>query len=207
MDRLRSVTTMAPIDLPPLRERRRAVVEHLALDLAVAHGYDAVTVEMICEKALIAPSTFFNYFGSKETAVLGPVPRPLDDARLSAYADGTGDGLAELMSMLVADWPQAPEGRAMLLQRLDVIERTPSLSAAHHGRLEAASAQVELAANARLQREGVPDAAGRARMTVALSHALMHWMIGRLRAEPAVPFDDLVAQAVRTLRDVSGAAA
>lgn len=191
------------IDHLPLRERRRAAVEHIALDLAVAHGYDAVTVEMICERALIAPSTFFNYFGSKETAVLGPAPRPLDETRLATYANGTGDRLAELMSMLVADWPTSPEGRAMLLQRLHVIESTPSLSAAHHGRLEVASAQVERAALARLQRERVPDSEDDARMIVALSHALMHWMIGRLRIEPAIPFDELVQHAVRVLRGVA----
>ena len=68
----------------------------------------------------------------------------------------------------------------MLLQRLDVIERTPALSAAHHGRLEVASAQVERAANARLQARGRRRRRGSRAMVVALSHALMHWMIGRL---------------------------
>ena len=32
---------------PPLRDRRRAAVERVALDLALEHGYDAVTVPLI----------------------------------------------------------------------------------------------------------------------------------------------------------------
>ena len=63
----------------PLRDRRRAAVERIALDLALEHGYDAVTVEMICDAALVSPSTFFNYFGCKERAVLGPEPAPLEE--------------------------------------------------------------------------------------------------------------------------------
>ncbi|MEP6843782.1 MAG: TetR/AcrR family transcriptional regulator [Pseudolysinimonas sp.] len=199
------MTVVNAIEHPSIRERRRAAVERIALDLAAAHGYDAVTVEMICDRALIAPSTFFNYFGSKHTAVLGPAPRPLDDARLAAFASGTGDLLAELMLMLVADWPQTPSGRAMLLQRIDLTERTPALRSAHHGRLEDASAQVERAAIERLLRDGAPEAANAAHMVVALSHALMHWMIGQLRIEPAIPFDELVERALLVLRGVSAA--
>ena len=85
-----------PIATPvksPLRDRRRAAVERIALDLALEHGYDAVTVEMICDAALVSMSTFFSYFGSKYRAVLGPEPGPLDEQRLAAFAAGRGDAL------------------------------------------------------------------------------------------------------------------
>jgi AcrR family transcriptional regulator len=189
----------------PLRQRRRAVVERVALDLALDRGYDAVTVEMICDAAIVAPSTFFNYFGSKERAALGPDPEPLDPDRLESFVTGTGDRLVELMSVLVAGWPSDADDRALLLKRLDLIERTPTLKAAHHARIERASAEVAHAATLRLRREGVADPEERGLMVMAVSHALLHWMIDRLRVEPATSWRDLVTRAVATLRAVGAA--
>jgi AcrR family transcriptional regulator len=189
----------------PLRDRRRAAVERIALDLALEHGYDAVTVEMICDAALVSPSTFFNYFGSKERALLGPEPAPLEAARLAAFAGGTGDALTELLLMLVATWPDDPAERDVLLRRLDLTERTAALRAAHIARIDRASEQVEQAALVRLAGAGAAElAAERALMLVALSHAAMHWMIRQLRVERATPWPVLVDRAVAVLRDVAG---
>ena len=196
---------LATSDKPPLRDRRRAAVERIALDLALEHGYDAVTVEMICDAALVSPSTFFNYFGSKDRAVLGPEPPPLDEQRLAAFAAGRGDALSELMQLIVADWPDAPAEREVLLKRLDLTARTPALRAAHIARLDRASEQVEQAAVRRLGQGRAKDTTERAKMLVALSHAAMHWMIDRLRVEPAIPWPALVSRAVAVLRDVAGA--
>lgn len=197
------MTIAAPIKTP-LRDRRRAAVERIALDLALEHGYDAVTVEMICDAALVSPSTFFNYFGSKERAVLGPDPQRFDEERLAAFAAGSGDALTELMLLIVADWPDTPAERKLILARLDLTERTPALHAAHIARLDRASEQVERAAVRRLRREGAADPADRAKMLVCLSHAAMHWMLGRLRDEPAIPWPELVSRAVAVLRAVAG---
>jgi len=192
----------------PLRDRRRAAVERIALDLALEHGYDAVTVEMICDAALVSQSTFFNYFGSKERAVLGAEPAPLEEDRLAAFAAGTGDALTELMLMLVATWPDDPAERKLLLRRLDLTERTEALRGAHIARIDRASEQVEQAAFRRLSRArpaaAPEETAERAQMLVALSHAAMHWMIRRLRVEPATPWPVLVDRAVAMLRGVAG---
>ena len=196
-----------PIATPvksPLRDRRRAAVERIALGLALEHGYDAVTVEMICDAALVSMSTFFNYFGSKDRAVLGPEPRPLDEQRLAAFAAGHGDALTDLLRLLVADWPDDPAERELILKRLDLTESTPALRAAHIARLDRASEQVEQAALRRLGRERATDTTERAKMLVSLSHAAMHWMLGRLRVEPAIPWHNLVDRAVTVLRDVAG---
>jgi len=190
-----------------LRDRRRAAVERIALDLALEHGYDAVTVEMICAAAVVSPSTFFNYFGSKERAVLGPEPAPLDGHRLGSFAAGAGDALTDLMLLLVATWPETPAERDLLLRRLDLIERTPALRAAHTARIDRASEQVEQAALRRLGREPAvaPElATERAQMLLALSHAAMHWMIRQVRLEPATPWPVLIDRAVAVLRDVAG---
>ncbi|MEU8384780.1 helix-turn-helix domain-containing protein [Streptosporangium sp. NPDC048865] len=56
------------------RERKkqatRAALREAALRLSVRHGVENVTVEQIAEEADIALRTFFNYFSSKEEAVL-----------------------------------------------------------------------------------------------------------------------------------------
>jgi AcrR family transcriptional regulator len=57
-----------------LRERKKLRTRHAlgaaALELAVAHGLADVTIEQIAEAADVSPRTFFNYFSSKEEAVV-----------------------------------------------------------------------------------------------------------------------------------------
>ncbi|GLZ45199.1 TetR family transcriptional regulator [Actinomycetospora sp. NBRC 106375] len=57
-----------------LRERKKLQTRHAlgaaALELAVAHGLAEVTVEQIAEAADVSPRTFFNYFSSKEEAIV-----------------------------------------------------------------------------------------------------------------------------------------
>ncbi|MFD7658635.1 TetR family transcriptional regulator [Actinosynnema sp. NPDC059797] len=57
-----------------LRERKkqatRAALADAALRLCVAHGLDGVTVEQVANEAGVSLRTFFNYFSSKEEAVV-----------------------------------------------------------------------------------------------------------------------------------------
>ncbi|MHC1560221.1 acyl-CoA-like ligand-binding transcription factor [Actinomycetospora sp. C-140] len=57
-----------------LRERKKLRTRHAlgaaALELAVGHGLAEVTVEQIAEAADVSPRTFFNYFSSKEEAIV-----------------------------------------------------------------------------------------------------------------------------------------
>lgn len=58
-----------------LRERKRRAskraMERAAVDIAYAEGVDAVTVDRVCEAAMVSRSTFFNYFSALEEAIFG----------------------------------------------------------------------------------------------------------------------------------------
>ena len=75
------------------RERKKlataAAIEWAALYLSLTDGLDNTTVEAISDRADVTSRTFFNYFGSKEDAVLGisrTVVPVLNDPKL----EGTG---------------------------------------------------------------------------------------------------------------------
>src|SRR5690606_33956881 len=65
---------------PPagLRERKkqqtRAALHRAALELVADRGACQVTTEQIAEHAGVSARTFFNYFPTKESAVLGMAP-------------------------------------------------------------------------------------------------------------------------------------
>jgi AcrR family transcriptional regulator len=61
-----------------MRERKRRAtrnsIQRAVLVLALERGFDRVTVEEISQAAEVSPRTFFNYFSTKEAAVIGDVP-------------------------------------------------------------------------------------------------------------------------------------
>jgi AcrR family transcriptional regulator len=77
MSRLIGGTSMTVRDgdvTPGLRERKKArtrdLIQRHALRLFHDHGYDATTVEDICQAAEVSDTTFYRYFGSKAHVVL-----------------------------------------------------------------------------------------------------------------------------------------
>ncbi|WP_298865458.1 TetR/AcrR family transcriptional regulator [uncultured Microbacterium sp.] len=60
---------------PGLRERKkqqtRRRLEQAAVAIVAEDGLDALTIDAISERAEVSPRTFFNYFDSKEDAILG----------------------------------------------------------------------------------------------------------------------------------------
>lgn len=58
-----------------LRERKmratRRAMEHEAVTIAYEQGVRAVTVDQVCEAAMVSRSTFFNYFSSLDEAIFG----------------------------------------------------------------------------------------------------------------------------------------
>lgn len=73
-----SIPDTTDVAEPGLRERKRRAtrqaIQRALLTQALERGYDNVTVEEISRLAGVSPRTFFNYFGSKDEALIGDVP-------------------------------------------------------------------------------------------------------------------------------------
>lgn len=86
----REVGTPQPQETLRARKRRetRAAIEHAAVSLVDELGYDNVTVTMICDRAVISQGTFFNYFPTKDAAIVGIPAISLDADAVRAAYDG-----------------------------------------------------------------------------------------------------------------------
>ena len=79
-----------------LRERKKRARREALIDathrLVAEHGLDAVTVDAICDEAGVSVRTFFNYFETKDDAVLGHTPWPLESEAADVFAAGGPTG-------------------------------------------------------------------------------------------------------------------
>ena len=115
-----------------LRERKRLAtrraIQLAALELVAEHGLGGVTIDEISRVADISPRTFFNYFPSKEEAVLGDPPkRPSDDASAAFVGGGSGDLFADLTNLLIGAWSDASMDLDVATLRQRVVKQYPEL--------------------------------------------------------------------------------
>jgi AcrR family transcriptional regulator len=77
------------------RERKkdatRVAIREAALELALKNGVEHVTVEAISEAADVSPRTFFNYFASKEDALIGEDPESAERLKAAIIARPTDE--------------------------------------------------------------------------------------------------------------------
>ncbi len=93
---------------PSLRERKklatRRAIQRVALDLVAERGYSRVTVEDIAEAADVSPRTFFNYFASKEAALIAADPERTERLRQRLVDEPAGKTpLEALRSVMVEE--------------------------------------------------------------------------------------------------------
>ncbi|MCI1747892.1 MAG: TetR/AcrR family transcriptional regulator [Acidipropionibacterium sp.] len=77
-----------------LREQKKRQTRHdihrAALELVLADGMESLTIEKIAERAGVSQRTFFNYFPSKDAAVLG-LPPDLGQRIAESFASRPAD--------------------------------------------------------------------------------------------------------------------
>src|SRR5690554_5231153 len=123
-----------------LRERKRrearAATQRAAIELCLEHGYDAVTVDMICDTAGISARTFYNYFGSREGAVVGD-SKPMPQAHhLAAFLAAPDCSDVEAFAVMMARvWAESELDRELFLLRRRLLDATPELMALNMARV------------------------------------------------------------------------
>lgn len=186
-----------------LRERKRAAtqtaIERAAIALALEHGFDNVTVDMICEAAMVSQRTFFNYFGSKEGVIVGAAPAVPSQDKIDAFVATSGSGvLADFVAFVSDAFSEEAPDVEMMHARRTVIQRTPQLMEAELAKLnelEERSTQIVLARFHAQHRVGTDrELEEEARMVVSLASGVMRYL---MRAWSAHPTDASPAALVR----------
>ena len=143
----------APVGLRERQKRaRRAALVDAAQLLVERDGLDAVTVEAICAQAGVSTRTFFNYFESKDDAVLGMEPLSLDPEVARTFAGGgpTGD-VAQDLEVLARSFLVAPVmSRQRSAAARELARREPRLIIRHVAWMERYRTQVESLLRTRL---------------------------------------------------------
>lgn len=199
------VTTDETPATPGRRERKKAetrrAIQHATLELACELGVEALTVAQISEAADIAPRTFFNYFASKEDALVGDgsltaaelrerlAERPVAEEPLVALRAVLGE--ITLVAMLESD-------REQMLARQRLIQEHESLMARQLAQL----ATLERAlAEGLAQRLGLdPDEDLRPQVLAALSLGVLRVAIRRWTAVDSRFLGELIAEGFEVLQ-------
>ena len=144
-----------------LRQRRTAAtalnIETQAVALALEHGLDHVTVEMICEASEVSARTFFNYFGTKDNAILGKFAPEVDEQKAREFiASNNSDILSEVIGVvkLPDDFLQNP---GLELQRMKLLNQNPGLMSKQMERFSSVPSQIEDILFLRLRRAAGPE--------------------------------------------------
>lgn len=117
--------------LPPLRERHRAAtwsaLREAAASLALENGLTGATIDAISARAEVSPRTFFNYFSSKEEAVLGIQSPVMPDGAIIAFDARDTDLFTRTVRLFAAVSSTTVRDDSDLASRRDLVQRFPEL--------------------------------------------------------------------------------
>jgi AcrR family transcriptional regulator len=197
---------------PGMRERKklhtRLTIETAAIDLALEHGFDAVTIEAIAERADVTPRTFFNHFADKADAVLGiardhEVAPDIDTASFTAETPfAFGVALVRAGIALLDDSAVATDKR-----RREVFAQNPALLGREMEKLVIIEGSITRRLDRHLAEEGVPAGIERedlalaitVTLTAAARLAVVRWSREPASATELVSFFDNAVTTITTL--------
>ncbi|MEU5685090.1 TetR/AcrR family transcriptional regulator [Streptomyces venezuelae] len=127
--------TAQPLGLRERKKRQTATrIWRSALDLFLERGYDKVSVAEIAAAADVSKMTVFNYFGTKEDVLLGPVEEHVSDAADAVRDRAPGESAVAALRRQFLDQIEARDpsiglsGGPRQLQMRQLISDTPALA-------------------------------------------------------------------------------
>lgn len=128
-----------------LRDRKkrdtRARIHRAAVSLALARGVGEVTVEEVAAAAEVSPRTFFNYFATKEAALVGDDPDVAEHLLRAVAERPAEEPVAAALRAVVTARVAALEADETWRMRRELADRSPQLAA----RLAGAGLRLETA--------------------------------------------------------------
>jgi AcrR family transcriptional regulator len=210
-------------EIPGRRDRKRqetrARLERAAVTLVLRDGLEQTTVDAISELADVSPRTFFNYFDSKDSAILGRRDAASIAAALEAHAAqseaqtsdhaATADPVEAIVHLIVTVLGAPTAGGTIAADRMEIVRRYPQLIADQLAQMMLVAGQlIEAVTRLLSSRPGFAEAADsskalRAEMALGVCGAAVRVAVKEWAAsDEAADEDQLQTRAVALVRDV-----
>ena len=180
---------------PGLRERKRLAtrrsIQVAVLDLAAERGLDGITVDEVSRVADVSPRTFFNYFASKEEALMGDPPELPAGGSVEKFINGgtAASLLDDLSQLLISASKDSTNDVEMFHRRHGLLKQYPHLLAMRMATMRAFEDEVAAVVARRLVVDDPSSAVDSIHVTeksrlitlvafAALRHAWMLWAKG-----------------------------
>jgi AcrR family transcriptional regulator len=202
-----------------LRERKqrttRETIHRVAVRRALAEGPHSVTTAEISAEAGVSARTFFNYFPSKEDAMLGFHEELPTDAELAAFAESDSvDLLDELVQLVRNVFSASPTDRNIMRDRRELVRRHPELLQRQMARVVAVEQRIASVVAERMRTldkfRDLTDHAASAQMLVMLAVSSIRIAIRNAATAPHPSSTDAdsdddraIEAALSTLREVA----
>jgi AcrR family transcriptional regulator len=206
-----------PDQTPPLglRDRKRAEtrtrIEAAATFLVLRDGLDETTIEAISARADISPRTFFNYFDSKDSAILGLQQHEVTDEMLAEHVSTTAaDGVIATVVRLVVTVMGSPAAAATVHRdRLEIMRRHPEVVSSQFARLNERATRltrtVEQILASHPDFSADPDLTASAQVVLALCGSAVRGATGAWATDPQATEDltsnDIEQRAIALVTD------
>lgn len=119
--------TTSELTLEPRRVETWNAIHHAAAELALKDGPTNATIGAIADQAGISRRTFFNYFPTKEDAILGIRQPEMPEDALAEFQADESDLLASLVHFMIAVLRTSYRNSPNSTLRWQLIERFPEL--------------------------------------------------------------------------------
>lgn len=191
----------------------RETIHRIAVRRALAVGPHSVTTAEISAEAGVSARTFFNYFPSKEDAMLGfHEELPTDDELAEFAASDSPDLLDDLTQLIRNVFSASPTDRTIMRDRRELVHKHPELLQKQMARVLAVEQRIASPVAERMRTHekyrDLTDHAAAAQMLVMLATSSIRIAIRNATSSPqSTPTDAAEERAIEdslsTLREVA----